>query len=191
MQAAGCVNLVYKPGSSWLDKSMIQYQIKAVPCQNYIICYSGRVFLLSGFNINIYCIGPPEVAWEVIMVKENVAGFHYELYKNCLVIYVTQDLDHHAVLSLRERSDKLIEAGDVKHVIFDFKDVGFMDSSGIGLLMGRYKKVMFLGGRAAVTSVGKAVDRIFKISGLYKIIEKYDTPVDAIKALEVKYEDYI
>lgn len=134
---------------------------------------------------------PPGGGMEVTMVKENVAGFHYELYKNCLVIYVTQDLDHHAVLSLRERSDRLIEAGDVKHVIFDFKDVGFMDSSGIGLLMGRYKKVMFLGGRAAVTSVGSAVDRIFKISGLYKIIEKYDTPGDAIKALEVKYEDYI
>ncbi len=125
------------------------------------------------------------------MLKENMAGFHYELYKNCLVIYITQDLDHHAVLSLRERSDRLIEAGDVKHVIFDFKDTGFMDSSGIGLLMGRYKKVMFIGGRACVTNVGSAVDRIFKISGLYKIIEKYDTPEDAIKALEVKYEDYI
>lgn len=126
------------------------------------------------------------------MLKEDVtAGFHYELYKNCLVVYVTQDLDHHAVQFLRERSDRLIEAGDVKHIIFDFKDVEFMDSSGIGLIMGRYKKVMFLGGRAAVSNVGRVVDKIFRISGLYKIIEKYDTPVDAIKALEVKYEDYI
>ena len=48
----------------------------------------------------------------------------------------------------------------------------------------RYKKVMFLGGRAAVSNVGRVVDKIFRISGLYKIIEKYDTPVDAIKALE-------
>ena len=57
-----------------------------------------------------------------------------------------------------------------------------MDSSGIGLIMGRYKKVMFIGGRAAVTNIGQSVDRIFKISGLYKIIEKYNTPDEAIKA---------
>ncbi len=126
------------------------------------------------------------------MLKENVvAGIHYEIYKNCLIIYITQDLDHHAVKLLRERSDRLIDTGDVKHIIFDFKDVGFMDSSGIGLIMGRYKKVMFLGGRACVANVGKMVDKIFRISGLYKIIEKYDTPEDAIRALEVKYENYI
>ena len=126
-----------------------------------------------------------------MLIEDVATGFHYELYKNCLVVYVTQDLDHHAVQFLRERSDRLIEAGDVKHIVFDFKDVEFMDSSGIGLIMGRYKKVMFLGGRAAVSNVGRVVDKIFRISGLYKIIEKYDTPVDAIKALEVKYEDYI
>ena len=45
--------------------------------------------------------------------------------------------------------------------------------------MGRYKKVMFIGGKAAVTNVGKTVDRIFKVSGLYKIIEKYDTIQEA------------
>ena len=71
-------------------------------------------------------------------------------------------------------------AGNVKNIVFDFKDVSFMDSSGIGLIMGRYKKVMFIGGKAAVTNVGNAVDRIFKISGLYKIIEKYDTIQEAL-----------
>lgn len=121
------------------------------------------------------------------MLKENIAtGFHYEIYKNCLIVYITQDLDHHAVKFLRERSDRLIEAGDVKHIVFDFQDVGFMDSSGIGLIMGRYKKVMFLGGRACVSNVGNVVDKIFRVSGLYKIIEKYNTPEDAIRALEVK-----
>ena len=69
---------------------------------------------------------------------------------------------------------------NVKNIVFDFKDVSFMDSSGIGLIMGRYKKVMFIGGKAAVTNVGNAVDRIFKISGLYKIIEKYDTIQEAL-----------
>ena len=72
----------------------------------------------------------------------------------------------------------------MKHIIFDFTDVGFMDSSGIGLIMGRYKKVMFLGGRAAVTNVGEAVNRIFTLSGLYKIIERYDTVGEALEGMQ-------
>ena len=104
---------------------------------------------------------------------------HYEIKGDCLVVYIRDALDHHAVTYLRETSDRLIEAGNVKNIIFDFKDVSFMDSSGIGLIMGRYKKVMFIGGKAAVTNVGKTVDRIFKVSGLYKIIEKYDTIQEA------------
>lgn len=121
------------------------------------------------------------------MQKEETAlTLHYELKNNCLVIHITDDLDHHAVGYLRERSDRLIDAGDIRNVIFDFKDVTFMDSSGIGLIMGRYKKVMFIGGRAAVTNIGKSVDRIFKMSGLYKIIEKYNTPQEAVEAFSVK-----
>lgn len=119
------------------------------------------------------------------MEKERV---HYELHQNCLVVYVTDDLDHHAVLQLREYSDRLIEAGNIRHIIFDFTDVGFMDSSGIGLIMGRYKKVMFLGGRAAVTNVGDVVNRIFTLSGLYQIIERYDTVADALQGMKSRRE---
>jgi stage II sporulation protein AA (anti-sigma F factor antagonist) len=50
--------------------------------------------------------------------------------------------------------------------------------------MGRYKKVMFLGGRAAVTNVGEAVNRIFRLSGLYQIIEHYDTVEEALEGLQ-------
>ena len=125
------------------------------------------------------------------MEKDEFFNLHYEMIGNSLVVYIMADLDHHAVTYLRERSDRLITAGDIKNIIFDFTDVNFMDSSGIGLLMGRYKKVMFMGGKAAVTNVGSNVDRIFKMSGLYKIIEKYDTPEEALNALEVKNENYI
>ena len=119
------------------------------------------------------------------MEKERV---HYEVHQNCLVVYVTDDLVHHAVLQLREYSDRLIEAGNIRHIIFDFTDVGFMDSSGIGLIMGRYKKVMFLGGRAAVTNVGDVVNRIFTLSGLYQIIERYDTVADALQGMKSRRE---
>ncbi len=117
------------------------------------------------------------------MNQKEQDGIHYEIQKNCLIIYINQDLDHHAVTILRERSDKLIDAGDVRHIIFDFQDVDFMDSSGIGLIMGRYKRVMFRGGKAAVSNIGQGVDRIFQMSGLYKIIEKYSSPLEAVSGL--------
>ena len=116
-------------------------------------------------------------------MQKNSKMVHYEVIQNCLVIYISNDLDHHTVTLLRDYSDRLIEAGNIRHIVFDFTDVDFMDSSGIGLIMGRYKKVMLLGGKAAVSDVGEMVNRIFGLSGLYKIIEKHDTAKDAVEAL--------
>ena len=48
----------------------------------------------------------------------------------------------------------------------------FMDSSGIGMVMGRYRKIQYFGGNVYVTGVGAGIDRIFSMSGLYKIIQR-------------------
>lgn len=116
--------------------------------------------------------------------REN--GLHYKLHRNILVIYITNDLDHHTVEQWRECSERLIAAGGIKHIIFDFTDVEFMDSSGIGLIMGRYKKIMFLGGKVAVTNVGRVVNRIFTLSGVYKIIDRYDSVEEALQEINKK-----
>lgn len=99
----------------------------------------------------------------------------FEVKKGCLIIRIRDELDHHRAVALREEADRRITKEGAKHIIFDFEGVPFMDSSGIGMIMGRYKRVIFTGGRAFVTGVGPSVDRIFRISGLYKIIEKYDS----------------
>ena len=103
----------------------------------------------------------------------------YEVKGETLVICLPEELDHHTAGKIRENTDELFLGRKIRNVIFDYRQTVFMDSSGIGLIMGRYKKVMFIGGKAAVTNVGKTVDRIFKVSGLYKIIEKYDTIQEA------------
>jgi stage II sporulation protein AA (anti-sigma F factor antagonist) len=108
----------------------------------------------------------------------------YDIYQRCLIIYINKDLDHHNALSIRDKADKLIDNNHIKNIIFDFTEADFMDSAGIGVIMGRYKKVIFIGGIAAVTNVNAAVDRIFRLSGLYKIIEKYNTVDDAVKILQ-------
>lgn len=107
----------------------------------------------------------------------------FEVVGQCLVIRISDDLDHHKVLSLRDEADSLIEKERIKNIVFDFNGVNFMDSSGIGMIMGRYKRVIFTGGKVGVVSVTDSVDRIFRLSGLYKIIEKYDTVKEAIELL--------
>lgn len=111
-------------------------------------------------------------------------GTTYEINKRCLVIRLNEELDHHNALKIREKADRMIDHNNIKHIIFDFTDAGFMDSAGIGVIMGRYRKVIFIGGKIAVANVSGAVDRIFRISGLYKIIEKYDTVENALNIME-------
>jgi len=118
---------------------------------------------------------------EMNLLDHEVVDF--ELVDQCLIVKVKEDLDHYVALKIREKSDKLIERGYVKNIIFDFEHSSFMDSSGIGVIMGRYKQVIFSGGKVAVTNVNEGVDRIFHLSGLYKIIKKYKTIKDAIQCL--------
>lgn len=107
----------------------------------------------------------------------------YEIVNRCLIINLNGELDHHNAISIREKADKIIERNHIKHIIFDFTGTSFMDSAGIGVIMGRYKKVIFIGGKIAVTNINSAVDRIFRLSGLYKIIEKYDSIDAALNSL--------
>ena len=70
----------------------------------------------------------------------------YQVEENCLTIFLPGELDHHNAEEIRKGSDKLIEENHIKCVIFDFQETNFMDSSGIGVIMGRYKLVYLLGG---------------------------------------------
>ena len=119
---------------------------------------------------------------EFISHKKNDDGATYSVENHCLIVQLGSDLDHHVSLKIKEKSDRLIATENIRHVIFDFSKSNFMDSSGIGVIMGRYKQVKFTGGSLAVTGITPPVDRILKISGLYKIIKKYETIKDAMEA---------
>lgn len=70
----------------------------------------------------------------------------YQVQENYLTIFLPSELDHHNAEEIRKESDRLIEHNHIRYVIFDFQDTNFMDSSGIGVIMGRYKRVYLLGG---------------------------------------------
>ncbi len=94
----------------------------------------------------------------------------FEIRKNFLVIKVKGELDHFMADQIRLLSDTYLEGTRIHNVIFDFKDTTFMDSSGIGMIMGRYKQVKRLNGRIYAVHVGPAVERIINISGLHKLL---------------------
>ena len=75
---------------------------------------------------------------------------------------------------LELKIDDRIERDNIKKVIMDFKEVTFMDSSGIGVVIGRLKKVKNRDGKVCIANINKRVDKVFKLSGLYKIINVYN-----------------
>lgn len=90
-----------------------------------------------------------------------------------LILHMSEELDHHMANQVSRTVDTQIEKGDVRVLIFDFEGMTFMDSSGIGMVLGRNRKMEFLGGKTYVTGISPPVDRIFSMSGLYRIISKY------------------
>lgn len=92
-----------------------------------------------------------------------------------LIVEITEDLDHHESEKIRRRVDYEIQRLLPKRVIFDFNRVVFMDSAGIGLIIGRYKAVSSYGGELQLINVGKKVKRIFEMSGLLKMIRIIDS----------------
>ena len=92
------------------------------------------------------------------------------LRKERLVIRVPEEVDHCFADEVRETVDRILQTENVSILEFDFKDTIFMDSSGIGLLMGRCKLMKSLGGEVVITNAGERIRKILILSGIHKII---------------------
>lgn len=95
----------------------------------------------------------------------------YIVKNHTLYIKPAGDLDHHNVEQIRTRADRLMRECEINNLVFDFEEVDFMDSAGIGLIMGRYRGIMHHGGKMMAVGVKPVVMRILKYSGLYQIME--------------------
>ncbi len=76
------------------------------------------------------------------------------------------ELDHHAAGNVRETADALIQQKRPKELRMDFSGVSFMDSSGIGLIMGRYRMMQLYGGILRVINIPESLRKIMILSGL-------------------------
>lgn len=99
---------------------------------------------------------------------------NYQVQENCLTIFLPHELDHYNAEEIRKESDHLIEKNHIRYVIFDFKNTEFMDSSGIGVIMGRYKRVYMLGGGVCAVNANERMKKILTMSGVTKIVQLYE-----------------
>lgn len=96
---------------------------------------------------------------------------HYELKAGCLTISMPRELDHHSAEQLRMEADLLIDSYRVRSLVFDFSGTEFMDSSGIGVLIGRCRNMNYCGGRVKAQHMNDRIQKIFRISGLHKLMD--------------------
>ena len=100
-----------------------------------------------------------------------------------LIANLEGELDHHQAERLRTQIDLAYEKSPCRHLVLDMEGVNFMDSSGIGMIIGRYKNTEKRGGQLALSSMNSTISRLFDISGLAKIVMRSETTNDALSVL--------
>ena len=96
----------------------------------------------------------------------------YEITRSALVVRLSGELDHSEAERIRGELDDLIRRNDARRLVFDLRELRFMDSSGIGLIIGRYKLMRRRGGSVAVFGSDARIDRIFEMAGLYQLVDR-------------------
>ncbi len=87
-----------------------------------------------------------------------------------LILKISEEIDDCKVQEIRRKADNEIQRYMPKRVIFDFDKVTFMDSAGIGLIIGRYKFINLIGGKLEMTNLTNSIRKIFEMSGILRLI---------------------
>lgn len=99
---------------------------------------------------------------------------------NVLVAELLGELDHHAAAQVREDIDRAMDNFSIKYLVFDFGKVRYMDSSGIGMVLGRYRRMNEKEGRIAIVSCSSVIRNILNMAGIFSLIDYMDTKQEAI-----------
>lgn len=109
----------------------------------------------------------------------------FTVKENVLIVRLRGEIDHHETIELRKEWQTYLQAHDIHHIVLNVQDVTFMDSSGIGVLLGRYKEIAEHGGQFIVCSIHPQIDRLFAMAGLYKIVQTAKNEESALMMLGV------
>lgn len=106
----------------------------------------------------------------------------FSVKQDKLIVKIMGELDHHSAEEVRIKIDDRLERENINNLVMDFSGVSFMDSSGIGVVLGRYKKISLKKGSMSIVNVHGSVQRVFELSGIFKIIKLYDNIEQALEA---------
>jgi len=106
----------------------------------------------------------------------NSYGFETRARDGLLCVYLYGEIDHHSAVALREDLDRLLWQKRPRRFVLDLSRIEFMDSAGLGLLMGRYRLVRELGGVMALTAPNPRVMKILRLSGMERFFEIENVP---------------
>ena len=95
----------------------------------------------------------------------------YKLEGTVLTVVLPQDVDHPVTDLVRRETDYIMNQNYIRKIVFDFAHTEFMDSSGVGLLMGRYRALGMRKGCIQAAGVSSHIDRLLHLSGLHRYIE--------------------
>jgi stage II sporulation protein AA (anti-sigma F factor antagonist) len=101
-----------------------------------------------------------------------------------LIIKIDGEIDHHTCEILRGETERALEKMGGKNIIFRMSGVSFMDSSGIGAMIGRYKDIQRLGGKIAIADANDRVRQIFLLSAMQSLIPSFPNVDLALEYVE-------
>lgn len=110
----------------------------------------------------------------------------YQQIEKVLVVRLKGELDHHTTGLIRAQLEEKINQEGITHLILNLKDLSFMDSSGLGVLLGRYKQLAAKQGEMVICSAGPTISRILDLAGIFKIITLKETEEEALSTLGVR-----
>lgn len=108
-----------------------------------------------------------------------------EVVSHVLIVRLSGELDHHTAEKLKQQMEDKILKGHVQNIVLSLENLHFMDSSGLGVILGRYKQITSRGGEMVVCSINPLIHRLFELSGLFKIIKIRENEGEALQQLGV------
>ena len=103
----------------------------------------------------------------------------FSIFDDVLTAELFGELDHHQATGVREAIDREINEYDTKNLILDFSKVRYMDSSGIGMVLGRYRKLDEKGGSVVISGCSAVVQNILNMAGIFSLMQYRNTKEEA------------
>ena len=115
-----------------------------------------------------------------------VKVLEYRMSEGVLIIEPGAEIDHHQAEAIIRYTESLMRQRPVRVLIFDMEETVFMDSAGVGMMIGLYREMKMRGGAVGIIHMKKSVNRIYQMAGLPKIIHCYEDEYQMAMALKEK-----